>query len=717
MKNSPGPKTEVRDYNGLPTLFIDGQASPGLFYMTYNPQAKYFKAFAEIGVNLSSFSCTGDECPYGLAAPTWIAENKFDYTKFDERMAMICADKSILVMPRVYSGAPQWWMDRYPEECVVYNTDVTNIKPSHTIKRAPSFASRRWREASAFATCALIDHIEKGPYGDRIMAYHIAGGSTEEYFQWGAHSDFCADYSPASRRAFGDWLRKRYGTEQRLQKAWANPKVTFANVSIPTKDERDDTEGSLFYDPQTKQRIIDYYIFNGEMIVATIDSLARAVKAKTNNSKIVGCFFGYVLGGAYWDRLLIDSGHLALGSLLKCKAIDFITSPSGYGERACGLGSSYFHAPIQSIQRAGKLWLDENDIRTHLTKNGPEEGSPVAETIAVQQRETALFLTAGTGQWWFDMSSGWYDDATTMAAIKELAAVATAGLHADRRSDAEIAMVLDANSLFHCPPDNTVANCFGEGQNIAMSRVGAPVDRLLLDDALEGKDYKLYLMSGCFALTDAQRRKVKEKLLAKGKTVIWLYAAGYIRNGNINADHITDLTGIKVRFLGLHHRILVQTDSDLPGPIRRSVLMGRHYHVSPFFDVVDAQAQPWGYLYTTGTVGLACKKVKGANSIYCTAAPIDPAVFRDIAKFAGVHVYLDTCDVSYFSRAFIGIHTRKSGPRRLELPRSEPLYDVLNAQAYPAAPIHNITLPADSTALYFRGTRPQWQDLLAKAGK
>ncbi len=78
MAVSPGPKTEVSDYNGLPTLFIDGEPSPALFYMTYRPKTEHFRAFAEIGVGLSSFSCTGDECPYNICRPTWIAEDEFD---------------------------------------------------------------------------------------------------------------------------------------------------------------------------------------------------------------------------------------------------------------------------------------------------------------------------------------------------------------------------------------------------------------------------------------------------------------------------------------------------------------------------------------------------------------------------------------------------------------------------------------------------------------
>lgn len=709
-----GPRTEVRDYKGMPTLFIDGRPSTALFYMTYGPQAKYFQAFSEIGVGLSSFSTTGDECPYGICAPAWVADDVFDYTQFDGRMAMACSSEGTLVMPRVYTGAPRWWMDRYPEECVVYSSDTSASPSCSPVIRAPSFASVRWREASAHAVHALIDHIESGPWADRILGYHIAGGVTEEFAQWGSDNSICADYSEVNRKAFCAWLERRYGTVERLRSEWNDAGVTFDTVTIPTKVERDDSGTRVFYDPRAKQRVIDYGIFNGETIVDCIDQLAQAVKRRTNGSKIVGCFFGYVMGCSFWDRLLLDSGYLALDSLLRKDSIDFLTSPTGYDERSCGYGSSYFRAPVQSIQRAGKLWIDENDIRTHLTTEGPEYGQPFSKTIAVQQREMALCLTSGSGQWWFDMGGGWYDDAQTMAGIERLNSIAEAALHTDRRSCAEIAMVLDSQSLHFCPPTSTISKCFAEGLTMQMNRLGAPVDRLLLEDAINGPDYKLYIMSGCFALSEDQRERVRNKLLRDGKTVVWLYAPGYIRGREMAPEHISDLIGIQVRALPQHHRMLVHADGSLPGPIHHSVVYGRHDYVSPFFDVMDSEAETWGYIHTTGTAGLACKRVRGGNSIYSAVAPMDPGVLRDIARFAGVHLYLDSSDVSYFSQSLIAIHPLSDGVRRIELPECQPILDILGNSVMGPALSQEVALRAGSTSLYFRGTESQWRELTSK---
>ena len=75
-------------------------------------------------------------------------------------------------------------------------------------------------------------------------------------------------------------------------------------------------------------------------------------------------------------------------------------------------------------------------------------------------------------------------------------------------------------------------------------------------------------------------------------------------------------------------------------------------------------------------------------------------------------MYLDSDDASYYSESFIGVHSWRAGVRRLELPGAEPLYDVLTGRSYSAAKCHEVDLAAKRTALYYRGSEEQWQELL-----
>jgi len=712
-RRSPGPRTTVERFNGQPTLMIDGVPSPAQFYMTYRPEARHFRRFAEAGVALSSFSCTGDACPYGICGPSWAAPDRYDYTQFDERMAMACAAPGTLVMPRIYTGAPDWWMDAHPDECVLYSNGRRDAA-----ERAPSFSSALWREASLRAVLALIDHIERGPWADRILGYHIAGGITEEFAQFGCVNSVAADYSPACRDRFRGWLAARYGTDRALQAAWGNPAATLAAAEIPGRERRDETVlGGLFYDPARQRDVIDYNRFNGETIAGFIHELATAVKQRTGGDKVVGCFFGYLFGCGFTDRMLLESGYLALEHVLRSDAIDFLVSPSGYDERACGIGTTYFRAPVQSVQRAGKLWINENDLRTHRTDEiCPEVTQPAGHTIAKQWREAAAMLTQAAGQWWFDMGGGWYDDPPTMAAVDEINRIAATALHADRRTGAEIALVVDADSFYSCGPNNAVSACFLEGLAMECTRVGAPVDKLLLADALEAPPYRLVIFAGGFALSETDRERVKRHFLREGTTVLWLYAPGYLRNGKAGPENIADLAGITVRHIPQHHRLLAWTDPAAGGPFRAEAQYGRHAYTWPMFDITDPEAEVWAHLHSAGTPGMAGKQVNGANSILSIASPPTSAMLRDLARFAGAHVYVDHSDASYVSEAFIGLHAWREGVREVALPESAALCDLATGEEFSAARRHRIPVEAMSTRLLFRGSQAEWNRISRAAG-
>jgi hypothetical protein len=691
---------------------VDGTPSPAQFYMTYQPDARHFRRFAEVGVALSSFSCTGDACPYEICGPAWLEPDRYDFSQFDERMMMACAAPGTLVLPRIYTGAPDWWMDAHPDECVLYSNGTRDAA-----ERAPSFSSAIWREASKRAVLALIDHIERGPWADRILGYHIAGGITEEFAQFGCVNSFAADYSPACRDRFRDWLAARYGSDEALQAAWGNPTATLATAEIPNRECRDETvTGGVFYDPVRQRDVIDYNRSNGETIAGFIHELAAAVKDRTGGDKVVGCFFGYLFGCGFTNRLLLESGYLALEHVLRSDAIDFLVSPSGYDERACGIGTTYFRAPVQSVQRAGKLWINENDLRTHLTaENCPEISHPDSHTIAKQWREAAAMLTQSAGQWWFDMGGGWYDDDATMGVITKINRIAAAALHADRRCGAEIALVVDADSFHSCGPDNSVSACFLEGLAMECTRVGAPVDKLLLDDALNSPPYRLVIFSGGFALSEADRERVKNRFLREGTTVLWLYAPGYIRDGKANPENIADLTGITVRHIPQHHRLLAWTDPAAGGPFRTGEQYGRHAYAWPMFDITDPDAEVWAHLHSAGTPGMACKKVNGGHSILSIASPPTGAMLRDIARFAGAHVYVDHSDASYVSEAFIGLHVWREGVREVALPSAGPLFDLDSEEEFPEAKLHRIPVRSMSTRLLFRGSKDDWNRIAAMA--
>lgn len=108
-----------------------------------------------------------------------------------------------------------------------------------------------------------------------------------------------------------------------------------------------------------------------------------------------------------------NAGHLALRQVWDCRDLDFLACPTSYFFRALGSGTTHMMSLLDGALRAGKMWIDENDIRTSLSpgKLGAW-GKPadVAGDILQQERELAHVLVRGFGTWWFDVGRNRYDD-------------------------------------------------------------------------------------------------------------------------------------------------------------------------------------------------------------------------------------------------------------------------------------------------------------------
>ena len=186
----PGQTTAaVRNHNGAPTLFINGTPHNGMAYAAYEPSVSVFRDFAQVGVNLFTFSATPTEAGYGLSKTTWTAPGTYDFSQLDQRVMMVLeANPQAYFFPRLYLHAPKWWSQQHPQDLVLM--DPGDGKPVPFLhagdKPAPSWTSPTWRKDTIEGLRRLIAHIEASPYADRCIGYHIASGTTEEWMMWGA---------------------------------------------------------------------------------------------------------------------------------------------------------------------------------------------------------------------------------------------------------------------------------------------------------------------------------------------------------------------------------------------------------------------------------------------------------------------------------------------------------------------------------------------------
>ena len=69
---------------------------------------------------------------------------------------------------------------------------------------------------------------------------------------------------------------------------------------------------------------------------------------------------------------------------------------------------------------------------------------------------------------------------------------------------------------------------------------------LLLQDLDRVPEHKLWIFLNCFAPSNQDRVVITRRVRGKGHTVVWIYAAGLLKDGKLDAAAASELTGISL---------------------------------------------------------------------------------------------------------------------------------------------------------------------------
>lgn len=708
----------------MPTLFIEGKPSPGLFYATARLDRKHLRSFARAGVDLVAFPATSDYHLYGLAADVWLAPDVFDYSGFDDRVRFILdANPRARLYPRVYVGSPPWWDESHPAELARYD-DGSARKPLWFSPRKEtwaSLASPLWRRDAGEALRRLIRHAEASDWADRVVGWHVTSAHTEEWFYLGTQEGYLFDYSEPALRAFREWLARAHGSVAALRREWGDRAVTFATAAIPIASLRTGDPGVLFSDPARSRPVLDFHLFLSDLAAETILHLARIVKDETRGNALFGTFYGYLVEHAFHPLSLQHGGHLSLERVLASPLVDCLASPTSYALRDAGDGQSFFMSATASVRRHGKLWLDENDIRTHRLPSDAGYGrtSGVAETIEIQRREFGSALTQGAGMWWFDMSGGWYDDAPTMAAIAGLARLGERALAFPRDPVAETALVVDGPSCAAITGHRPMLACCLPHQLIELSRIGAPVDVILLSDVEKSRPYRFYVFANAFLLAPGGGRTLRAFLERERAGALFLLAPGFA-GARLDPHAIEEVSGFRIRVDDVEARyvarLLASGDPLLAGAPAHSPF-GMPVAARPRLYVADPDAAPLARFEDDGKVALAWKPVHGAPWLYSAAPVVPSAVLRNAARLAGAHLFSERDDWISANRSFVAVHARSDGERRFSLAAAADVVDLVSGSTLArGAMSFAASLRRGETGLFFTGDEAAWRRASVESG-
>lgn len=681
---------------------------------------------------------TGIRLFYLITDTEWTREGANEM--FDkEARALLKAVPNAYIIVRIGLHPPIKWTNRHAEECYTYND---GSKPgvhiwSESLKEEYphlySLASDIWLRDAGVALNETCDYFDGLPYADRIVGYFFAAGGTSEWYYLlnaelpdGRYGEF----SKAFKRYFSKYLEEKYKTDENLQKAWKNQKVTIKTPIIPDEKARyyahrldkelifDDEEPKWleqtapsngtnignFLDIDENMDVFDFY---RALHLATADGqryFARIVKERYHGLKLTGSFYG-----SYGCTNFFD-GSTAGGvtRILEDPNMDFLAAPGAYSNRNPG-GFTGQREMVDSFRLHNKIFIAEEDTRTHLDSPYYQDlfdCYTAEDSVNVIKRDFGRIIAEGEYGWWFDQTvgGGRYDHSDILNSFMKQQEIAEKIYNGNLRKNNEIAFIYDEESI-HAISDNSTKEIIEYFRNYEIARIGAGVDQYFHNDMRydEMPNYKLYIFFNVFVLTDEEREIIKKKLAKNNAAAIWVYASGVINpdlDKKFDKQYITDLIGMDIEQLNERWnskfkpvkgcKILSGLNQDKyygtkDRPLNNNILVSQREiktYICPIFYPTDKEMEVLARYTGNNLPAVAMKKCDGYTSIYYGAKVLQADFVREIAKYAGVHIYSENDDVLYVGNGLLTVHASYSGKRIIKFPQAYRIIEAYSGTDY-----------------------------------
>ena len=708
------PRVHVGTHQGRPTLFWDGEP---YFYTAYWPRhtprtgaqdgsqtaadrADYIRRAAEICRPFAQRGIHGYELGVN---PGWKGPEDWDFVHpigpnepvLDLLGAAVAADPQARCMVNFLIHAPPAWKEAYPDEF-----DLDDRGERHEV----SIGSDRYLDELLAHLPEFIRFVEDSPYARHVLTYFFSFG--HEGFTLSSLRNGVSDYSPAMVRTFRRWLATRYeGKVEALREAWREPEVTFETAGVPTREEQLYTDKGWFRDPTGKQKVFDYIQCRVDRFVDIHYRVARAIKEGCNERVPVYCFGAY-LQVTGWPGALSNPEGMAEQEysphalsvqtgwrrIIECPDIDGWESPYDYFYRQMG-GVCINQSVEESMRLRGKMFQINEDTRGYLAAQVGDVWGVVEtkeETKAVYRRNFGAIASHWGGCNWMEQVRNWLHDDFILDQLGEFNRLLQRSIEWPETPVDPIGVFIDEESIrYEKPLIDLDWELICKQRFLGLSHCGVPYRVHLLEDLTLANmpEYKCYLFLNTFYMNPERETMLREAVQREGKTAIWMIAPGFCHaTEGLSLESMARLTGIR---FAKHDAAWDSwtTLTDFTHPITRrlpvDLVYGASARIGPILYVDDPEATVLGkrLLYEgRHEASLAVKEFGTYRSIFSGAPQLPGSMLREIARYAGCHVYAEKNDVVMAGRGLITYHTAAPGSRTLTLPEPATVYDLFTGR-------------------------------------
>ncbi len=565
LQNDIEHTAKVVTVNGIPRLMIDGKEHSGVLYKGPVNGKNVKNRFAgrpmqEAGIDLHAVTIQFGNMK---KKPGFWNPEGFDVKGALDliRQAMRSAEKSYFIVSFNVSAYPAFTTE-HPDE-VWQLADGTKVYGHHAhipyYVYKPMDPERHWHYVSCHSLVwqnavkkvltELIGELKRSGLSKRIVGVHVAGFHDSQF------ATRQLDYSKPAIRAFREYLRKKYGSDAALQKAWKQHGVTLQSVTPPLFDDRE------CFDPEKDQDKYDFYAFQKQGPFFMQEKLARHIRQEFGKEIVMVRYCMGVFGGAF-------NGAYDITPFVNSKEYDIICSQPSYARRTPGYSVSLL-LPAASFRAHNKMTFSEFDFRTFGAITGGETelrvlGLSQAQDVqmweSINRKLAGILFSRYSGFWYLDFPGAYYspagiaaDIADMMRSRKLMSEVKPAAFQPDA-----LFIIDELGMLYRNIPGNYYnkdINHTIQDQLTLLASSGVPYDLVLLDDIIkrpaDAAKYKVIVFGGMYYV-DSARMKFVESLKNSRRTLVFLTGTGRLGG----AEKATGFKWQSVPAGGIGHEVI-----------------------------------------------------------------------------------------------------------------------------------------------------------------
>ena len=621
----PNISSEIRQTVSGPAIFIDGKpfnemilTSRVIESMQEHYDAGYRFFMIGIGTNVGK----------GLTTPGW-NENGYDFSIVTRNLnRFLAAFPDIRIILTFGIDAPYWWHQKHPGDSIYLDGKATH-------ENLPSPASEQWKKDGAEFIKAIITYFENSPFRHQIVGYRLSslcdGGEWQYPGVW-SNPRLNADFSPAMRNYFRNYLKQKYGSS-----------LDVSQIKVPQGKDRRLPSDTWFRDPAKEQLVIDYIECQSNAVADAAIHFLKAAKSAAKN-KIVGIYGGYLL--FYSGFPVQNIGHLAFRKIYLSGAADFFCGPIDYHLRKLGLPGGNM-ASLSSLKLHNATYFQENDTRTFLNRSPSHRHvNNLYESASVLLRESAIGMVTQTPIYTCDLTGNSYRNPGLIETGKILNQAFKENFNPAKVIKPQVALLYSIDSLpYLIEKNDAITNASSYLLRINTGKSGAMTDAYLLEDIQLDKfpadQYKCFVIVNGFYLKPAIRQAIEKKLCRNGATVIFTPGAGIFKDNKLSAEGMKEVTGFD----------FVPTGKKMP--FAPAQLAGKPYVV---------------------------KNYANHRKIYLGSTELTADLYREIFRSAGVHIWINSNDALNTNGASCFIHADQAGEKTVYLPYKAKVTDLITGK-------------------------------------